>query len=150
MRLQRGRLRALGYKFRGDEEGYSYLNTLNIHRDNVIDVSADEHPLESNHPIDWSDSNVRREYLGEDSPSGIQVAKHQGKLVAFPRICPHEGASLDNADLIEGEHVSIRCSWHGRKFQGVPLCEEEFRTVGSCSAKLNELGVTIRRAQRMT
>ena len=44
-------------------------------------------------------------------PTHVLVIRHQGKLVAIPSRCPHEGASLEDAE--HDEHGNLVCPAHG-------------------------------------
>ena len=51
--------------------------------------------------------------VGEDDHLGLQIKITSKVIRIFPRLCPHQGASLDNC---ESNVSSITCPWHGRKF----------------------------------
>ena len=51
--------------------------------------------------------------VGEDDHLGLQIKITPEVIRIFPRLCPHQGGSLDNCDL---NVLSIACPWHGRKF----------------------------------
>jgi len=142
MRLQRGKLRSRGLSFRGDTDGYSFLNTLNIHQDNLVLPSA-ESQLRSNSVLssDLSES-MSHTFIGSDDHLGIQIRRADGGMYAFPRVCPHEGAPLDEAQFAGHNRTSIRCPWHGRRIAGVQLKDGESIDVGVCQVALS--GNTVR------
>lgn len=137
MRTQRGKLRARGIRFRGDEDGYSFLKTLNIHVNNVIFPPLTSAQEEIVVPISNVPEAPNRLLVGSDDHEGAQLARAAGRVFAFPRICPHEGASLEHSVVSTGSVPSLRCPWHGRQIIGQAL-ETEFTSVGnSCRARLS-------------
>jgi hypothetical protein len=52
--------------------------------------------------------------VGRSDHYGLQVFRRADAIEIFPRMCPHEGACLDQKTL-KGEK-SLSCRWHGRRF----------------------------------
>jgi 3-phenylpropionate/trans-cinnamate dioxygenase ferredoxin subunit len=48
--------------------------------------------------------------LGDDP---FRVLAHEGRLLAHPIVCPHQGASLADARIEAG---AVVCPWHGYRF----------------------------------
>ena len=55
-------------------------------------------------------------FLGEDDHLGLQIKITSNTIRIFPRLCPHQGGSLDNCSIND---FSIACPWHGRKFKAL-------------------------------
>jgi phenylpropionate dioxygenase-like ring-hydroxylating dioxygenase large terminal subunit len=53
-------------------------------------------------------------FVGTDDAGGVRVVHQQDKLMVFPRVCLHAGASLDDAK-VDGD--CIICPWHGKRIQ---------------------------------
>ncbi len=112
MRERRHQLRRWGYTFEGDGEPRNFLTSLPIEHDNVNVPDVLPEP--------GSPHRIRVDELTEDDPLlwgrsdhlGLRLERRGDELIAFPRLCPHEGACLDEApkrrDLLE-------CPWHGRR-----------------------------------
>ena len=111
MRLRRGALRARGYKFAGDETGHGFIETINLQTVGVV-------PPPSAQPFSWVSELEQlpqgSTFVGTDDVGGVRVVRQQDKVLVFPRVCLHAGASLDDAK-IEGDCVI--CPWHGKRTQ---------------------------------
>ena len=111
MRLRRGELRARGYKFAGDETGHGFIETINLQTVGVV-------PPSSTQPFSWVSELEQlpqgSAYVGADDVGGVRVVRQQDKVLVFPRVCLHAGASLDDAK-IDGD--CIVCPWHGKRIQ---------------------------------
>jgi hypothetical protein len=53
-------------------------------------------------------------FVGRSDHYGVQIFRRVDAIDVFPRLCPHEGACLDQSTL-KGERA-ISCRWHGRRF----------------------------------
>jgi nitrite reductase/ring-hydroxylating ferredoxin subunit len=63
--------------------------------------------------------------VGRSDHLGLKLRRVGDTLVAFPRMCPHEGADLDPIPLTED---CLTCPWHGRRLPPVAtldLTEDE-------------------------
>lgn len=134
MRDQRGLLRSKGYEFRFPDTGPSFLYSKKIMQQNVITPEQNViAPPDS--PI-WNETIIEGARLGDGESMvignqdhvGLAVVRRGASLVFFPRLCPHEGASLDDAVKSAGKELqpasgvcTVRCPWHGRKF--TPILE---------------------------
>jgi hypothetical protein len=133
MRLRRGELRSRGYKFDGDDTGHGFLETINLQTVGVV-------PPSSAQPFSWV-SNVDAilqgsTFVGTDDIGGVRVVRQQDKVLVFPRVCLHAGASLDDAK-IDGD--CIICPWHGKRT--APLANV---VVGEVETEFNTSGITVR------
>jgi len=113
MRLRRGDLRDRGYKFAGDDTGHGFIETMNLQTVGVV-------PPSSPQPFSWV-SEIDKlpqgsTFVGTDDAGGVRVVRQQDKVLVFPRVCLHAGASLDDAK-IDGD--CIVCPWHGKRIQSI-------------------------------
>lgn len=108
MRRRRGFLRQLGYSFRGDLHGYSFLETLRIAENNLISpLGLDQFVWTSGiHEIPSG-----RTEIGQPTTVGLIIERDGSVLKLYDRTCGHEGALLDQALL---QDDCLRCPWHGR------------------------------------
>jgi len=123
MRLRRGELRGWGYRFHKDDERYSFEKTMDITKSNVVA------PAESSAPTNYRFSIAQDlpldgdHFLGRDDHLGLRVVRRNQTIMIFPRMCPHEGASLDRykcsgpKDPLKGDRLV--CPWHGRIFRPI-------------------------------
>lgn len=129
MRDQRGRLRAQGYDFKFPEAGPSFIYSKKIMEQNVVVPEQNVIAPPSVHR--WDDVTMKISDIGDGSVVtigdanhvGLSVLRTGGSLQFFPRLCPHEGASLDDEvkscganGRTSGSPCVIQCPWHGRKF----------------------------------
>ena len=131
MREQRGRLRKRGYVFAGDSAGYGFRESSNVYVRNVIA------PQELSRPsIRVRLDNVAegRSVHGGDAEDGVVVERNGNVLSVYPRICDHEGASLDCALLQE---KGLRCPWHGRTVRPIASIDTAANTATSLSEDTN-------------
>ena len=102
LRARRRQLRGWGYRF-DDDAGYQ--RSLRLDEDHVRVPAADVAEVVA--PV--GDTPV---LIGRDDHLGLRIVPAGDALLVFPRMCPHQGASLDDcAD--DGE--TITCPWHGRR-----------------------------------
>jgi hypothetical protein len=108
MRERRRTLRAWGYRF-ADAEGPSYARSLDVTRSNVVAPPGEARPERV--AIGEHDREV---HLGRDDHLGLRVVvdRAASRLRVYPRMCPHEGASLDGC---AERGSALRCPWHGRR-----------------------------------
>ena len=109
LRARRGQLRGWGYRFLADAEGGSYGQSLDLGRSCVI-APPGEAPT-ARLSITGGPRDLR---VGRDDHLGLRVvvARDEGCVRVYPRMCRHEGASLD-ACVESGR--ALRCPWHGRR-----------------------------------
>jgi nitrite reductase/ring-hydroxylating ferredoxin subunit len=135
MRERRGQLREWGYSFDGEKPSHSFERSLDISRENVI------FPKENNDggfPIKLALQEIlpsEGEYLhGRDDHLGLQIIRNGDVVGVYPRLCPHEGASLDKKNFwvctrrrevpVSGQKgYKIMCPWHGRLFEPIAQFE---------------------------
>jgi len=114
LRERRGRLRSWGYSFRGDgPEPRDIRATLPITNDNVLPPPDDGLAPPAFEPVPveqiTEDGWV---LLGRSDHLGLKLRRQGTQVVAYPRMCPHEGAELDETP---GDAACLHCPWHGRR-----------------------------------
>ncbi|HYF44965.1 MAG TPA: Rieske (2Fe-2S) protein, partial [Acidimicrobiales bacterium] len=119
MRERRGLLRAWGYTFRGDGERRSIVDSLPIHRDNVVAPAAPEGLPSGPIPVSQI-SETAWTFVGRSDHLGLKLRREGRTIQAFPRMCPHEGADLDDAPVEDG---CLTCPWHGRRLAPVAILD---------------------------
>lgn len=129
MRHQRGMLRRKGYGFRIHGDVPSFLESKKIMQQNVV---VPEHNVVAPRDLPpWPGRSIQYEELLEGRPVFLGDADHLGLAVVrtgslvsiYPRLCPHEGAGLDDAvcqsSLAGNGSCAVQCPWHGRKFRPI-------------------------------
>jgi hypothetical protein len=125
MRERRGQLREWGYSFKDDSD-HSFEKSLDNSKQNVI------FPKENtgeNLTIDLILDDILPsdgEFLyGRDDHFGVQIIRSAGFVSIYPRLCSHEGASLDKDNfwvcsrrrevpVSNQKGYKIMCPWHGK------------------------------------
>lgn len=117
MRERRGQLRAWGYRFKKDNAFYSFEDTMDIKRSNVIPptgASDRSISVDINETLP-SDGEV---LIGESDHRGLRLVRNKDELFIFPRMCLHEGACLDRQTIKSG---TLNCPWHGRQVTPIAI-----------------------------
>ena len=112
MRERRGRLRSWGYTFRGDGGPRDIRATIPIAANNVL---LPDPPLEVPAIAPVPVERIPRDgftYLSREDHLGLALTRDGDRVLAYPRLCPHEGARLDDAPMADG---CLVCPWHGRE-----------------------------------
>jgi hypothetical protein len=111
MRNRRGDLRRWGLRL--PRTRYSFPETLDLRTRNVFPGENMDVP----EPVSIALSSIPADasvLVGRSDHYGLQVFRRADAIEIFPRMCPHEGACLDQKTL-KGER-SLSCGWHGRRF----------------------------------
>jgi len=131
MRLQRGYLRRRGYSFRGDSKGYSFADSLQISKTNLISPAFPETQIE----IQIVDvDGDRKEFWDENGERSLIAYRSGGDLCIGPSICPHEGAPLNGSNC---ESTYLECPWHGKQLK--PWAKVDVITGASIIDKKDEI-----------
>lgn len=113
MRTRRGQLRSWGYSFRGDDEPMRDIRaSIPIAANNVL---LPDPPLEVPAIAPVPVERIPRDgftYLSREDHLGLALTRDGDRVLAYPRLCPHEGARLDDAPMADG---CLVCPWHGRE-----------------------------------
>jgi len=113
MRTRRGQLRSWGYTFIRPAAGYGFEQTMNLSCANVVVPKE----IESFSPVELKIENGQNEWrVGRDDHLGLRIVRSDQQISIFTRMCPHEGASLDQHPCVRGK---LTCPWHGRVFAPV-------------------------------
>jgi hypothetical protein len=121
MRTRRGELRAWGYSFKGDNKPYSFRETMKIQLSNVIPPADVEIPKSISVSVDDL-IEKKRMTVGRADHLGLRLEYEAGEIRVFARMCPHEGANLDESACADGR---LTCPWHGRKFPPAAIIPTE-------------------------
>ncbi len=116
-RSRRGDLRKKGYTF-DTQSPVDHLKTINNSNNGIFISKEGSKTLQTKefHKITLSKNMNKNILVGEDDHLGLQINITPKIIRIFPRLCSHQGASLDNCDL---NASSITCPWHGRKFKAL-------------------------------
>lgn len=109
MRERRGELRKLGYRFEKKGETYSFEDTLNVSKSNLLPPKDVSFLIRSNYFQELSSRNET--FIGDSGLLGVRLLRRHDEVIIFPRACPHEGALLDTMPC---DAENVRCYWHGR------------------------------------
>lgn len=112
MMERRSALRRWGFNFVAGEEVRNYVRSTDISPDLVIppvvaDASSARVALNDGKP-EW--------FVGRDDHMGLRIVRSGDVVQAFPRLCMHQGASLDGAQVTAR---GLQCPWHGRLTKAV-------------------------------
>lgn len=110
MRTRRGKLREWGYQFHKEDHTYSYEKSLNLVNSNVIVPRYAEEIHQTMIHVNEVLSSDGEFLLGKDDAWGLRFVRETNNLKIYPRMCHHEGASLDGQKCIDSK---IKCPWHG-------------------------------------
>jgi nitrite reductase/ring-hydroxylating ferredoxin subunit len=131
MRTRRGELRARGYTFsHRTDEPYTFAETMDIGRSNVSPPPGSNPSSGATIDLVSQLSHDGQYLFGDNGHLGLRLLRQGDRLMVFPRMCPHEGACLDDRPCNNGR---IKCEWHGRVF--APLAE--FNLAGGAAQRKN-------------
>jgi nitrite reductase/ring-hydroxylating ferredoxin subunit len=120
IRERRCELRELGYSFLSDDLNSGFEKSMNLNLKNVIPPIDLPEEREFELPLEDIFKTSNTYYLGRDDIYGLRLVRNNGYLHVFPRMCDHEGMSLDSSNCIKNR---IRCPIHGKSFS--PLASFE-------------------------
>lgn len=117
MRERRGQLRKWGATFLKPGESYSFRDTMNIARKNVL-MPSDLAKAQGRRAVPTLTSEKctlggagDEALLGRSDEFGIRVVATEAEILGFPRLCSHEGACLDASRVLNRQ---LACPWHGK------------------------------------
>jgi hypothetical protein len=146
LKLRRAELRRRGFTFRQDVEGASYAASLQIGRDNVVPPArgdAGDDATSRLGTLDVGESGRREWRLGSDDERGVRAIRDGNTIRGYPRLCLHDGASLDDATVCDGALV---CPWHGRRWPALvslDLAVGETASAEGRAIRLTRAGSTV-------
>ena len=114
VRSRKGALRQKGYTF-DTQSPVDHLKTIDTSKNGIfiLKEGSKSHQPKERRKLTLSKNMNKNILVGEDDHLGLQIKITPKVIRIFPRLCPHQGGSLDNCDL---NVLSIACPWHGRKF----------------------------------
>ena len=117
VRQRRGALRQKGYTF-NTQSPVDHLKTIDTSENGVFILNEKSKLLKTkeSHKLIISKNINKNIFIGEDDHLGLQIKITPEVIRIFPRLCPHQGGSLDNCNLND---FFIACPWHGRKFKAL-------------------------------
>ena len=129
MRDRRGELRRWGVQL--PKTSYSFRETLDLRARNVHPADREAVPASVSISLSALAPNTPT-MVGRSDHYGLQLWRRGDAVEIFPRMCPHEGACLDQKTLKADK--SISCPWHGRRLGPIlridlPAQPAEFATV---------------------
>ena len=146
MRDRRGELRERGLHFASDGRSRTFPETTQLMVDNVVvpprQGSSEVAIQISDLPADGSALTV-----GTNDDRGLALVREGDSVLALPRMCPHEGASLDCATVKQGK---LTCPWHARLIKPlatVTLSEGNSATFGAYAARVEQGQLFVRLPQ---
>jgi hypothetical protein len=110
MRNRRGELRRWGVRL--PKTSYSFPETLDIRPQHVFSSDKVEVPEPASIVLSSVPTDVPL-MIGRSDHYGVQIVRRVDAIEIFPRMCPHEGACLDQKTF-KGQGA-ISCGWHGRR-----------------------------------
>jgi len=111
MRERRGELRSWGYTLHKEDATHSYEKSLDIKKLNAVPPMKAPHPITHEIMLQEIFSDNEEFLFGRSDSWGLRMVKTHNELMIFPRMCHHEGASLDQQKCVDAK---IKCPWHGR------------------------------------
>jgi hypothetical protein len=117
MRDQRGRLRSVGYRFASDGRARTFIETTDLAVNNVVPpppVHGDAIVVDLQQLVADGQSLT----VG-DGPAGLRIIRESDTtFMVFDRVCTHEGACLDTADIRQG---ALLCPWHAKRVKPLAM-----------------------------
>lgn len=142
MRTRRGQLRSWGYSFYNPASTaplYSFEETIDVSKSNVIppkDPSLSFAPVQLSLTQDLAQDGER--FIGRDDHLGLRLVRTGSKISIYPRLCPHEGCSLDSK---RSDNDRVRCHWHGRLFGPLAVIDLNHRSNQEIQLEYHTVGL---------
>jgi nitrite reductase/ring-hydroxylating ferredoxin subunit len=112
LRERRGRLRSWGYHYRGDGAPVDMRTTVSVVANNLVFPDPPAEPPTFD-PVALSRlGQGSRVLVGRSDHLGLKLRRQGTRVEAYARLCPHEGAELDDVEVQDGCQT---CPWHGRE-----------------------------------
>lgn len=141
MRERRGALRARGFTFRTDSRARTFSETTDLLFSNVVAPTREGTKTES-FSLDVLAENGAQ-LIGTDDDCGLRIVHQDHELLIFPRLCEHEGASLDCAAL---RHGRLSCPWHAKAIHPlarVPIEDGQDVQFGGFAVRIDQRVVSV-------
>jgi nitrite reductase/ring-hydroxylating ferredoxin subunit len=111
MRDRRGELRSRGFRFKSDGRPRTFTETTDLLFENVVPPQRDAVRTESV-PLEALSAEGATLLVGPDDDRGVRLIRRGENVLVMPRVCSHEGARLDCAQVAGG---SLVCPWHAKR-----------------------------------
>lgn len=125
MRNRRGILRDRGFRFHSDGRSRSFTETTDLQVANVV-VPDRDGTQRLAVPLSDLAQDGATVFIGEDDDRGARLVRRANEILVLPRLCPHEGASLDSSAV---KNSRVFCPWHNRAFTA--LAKIDIGTAGA-------------------
>ncbi|OWY62944.1 hypothetical protein B7486_55730 [cyanobacterium TDX16] len=112
LRERRGQLRSWGYRYRSDGAPVDLRTTMSVAANNVVFPDPPAEPPCFDPVALSSLAEGSRVLVGRSDHLGVLLRRQGTRLEAYARLCPHEGAALDDVEVHDG---CQSCPWHGRE-----------------------------------
>ncbi len=112
MRNRRGILRTRGFRFHSDGRSRTFTETTNLQFSNVV-VPERTGSEQVSIALERLADDGAVVFVGEDDDRGVRLTRQASEILVLPRLCPHEGASLDESAV---KNSRVFCPWHNRAF----------------------------------
>lgn len=120
LRERRGQLRSWGYHYRGDGAPVDIRTTISVAANNVVFPDPpSEPPVFEPVPLRRLTDGARV-LVGRSDHLGLLLHRRGSRVEAYTRLCPHEGAALDDIEIRDGCQA---CPWHGRELAPVAVLD---------------------------
>ena len=126
MRERRGDLREWGYAYRTDGPPHSFAATLHILEENMVVKRDMATPApETIATAQLESARTHDLFTTRSDHWGLRLRVADNTLQVFARMCPHEGACLDDQPI---ERNTVKCPWHGRLLRPLATMAYPFAT----------------------
>ena len=119
MRVRRGELRRMGAEFIKYGDTYTHQETTEINIPKCkFKASLFNSKIASKYKKKKKnkDGSIKEFISGQSDIWGLRGLIENNKITIYPRMCNHEGASLDNAKF---QNINIVCPWHNKKIKPI-------------------------------
>jgi len=107
MRERRGKLRSWGYRFKGYNKkgrvpGFKYMGirSLELEKSNVIVLENTNLSQTVRINLNEELSRDGEHLVGRDDHLGLEIVRRGNNILIYPRMCSHDGASLDASKCV--------------------------------------------------
>jgi hypothetical protein len=114
MRERRGELRSRGFRFKSDGRARTFTETTDLLHENILPPERNTVRTESI-PLEALSADGSSILVGPDDDRGVRLIRSGENVLVMPRMCSHEGASLDCAAVANKSLVCIYAALSGRR-----------------------------------
>jgi nitrite reductase/ring-hydroxylating ferredoxin subunit len=142
MRDRRGSLRARGFRFKSDGRSRTFAETTDLLFENVVPPARPGTHTESV-GLEQLAAEGASMLVGPDDDRGVRLVRKGDEVLVMPRVCGHEGASLDCAAIAND---SLVCPWHAKRVATlfrIPLRDGSSADARGTSARIADGKLTL-------